>query len=156
MKNLHLDVVERRGNSNTTPLQNASYTKQELPISGSSGKRILVTDGTINGTPTMAYFYDGKWHRVSDDSVIKNQTIDIYLLAGQSNAHGHYCSNIRYPLIQLSQDGLFYTSWHNNTSNASTQQYYSDWASSLFWKYQRKWYLLLEILQCLVEIGFVA
>ena len=83
MTQISLDVVERRGNSNA-PHPNIIY-KTRITNKRKFGKRINSHRWNINGTPTMAYFYDGKWHRVSDDSVIKNQTIDIYLLAGQSN-----------------------------------------------------------------------
>lgn len=108
----------------------ATYTKTTLPLSGSSADLALVTDGTISGDPTMAYFYQGKWYRTLDNSEITDQTIDIFLLAGQSNAHGHaVVSDL--DANQLTQDGLFYTSWHSNTSNASSTQYYTSWATSL-------------------------
>ena len=108
----------------------ATYTKATLPLNGSSADLALVTDGTISGDPTMAYFYQGKWFRTLDNSEITDQTIDIYLLAGQSNAHGHAdVSDL--DEVQKTQDGLFYTSWHDNTSNASSTQYYSSWATSL-------------------------
>lgn len=108
----------------------ATYTKATLPLSGSSADLALVTDGTIAGDPTMAYFYQGKWFRTLDNSEITDQTIDIFLLAGQSNAHGHaVVSDL--DANQLTQDGLFYTSWHDNTSNASSTQYYTSWATSL-------------------------
>lgn len=185
----------------------ATYTKATLPLSGSSADLALVTDGTISGDPTMAYFYQGKWYRTLDNSEITDQTIDIYLLAGQSNAHGHadvsdlentlilsnkddivlgdsikftadrtttdlnganqvtfqsgtfheitYLGNSTFRITyngnqyvfnrqaatpdwdfykgtdETTQDGLFYTSWHDNTSNASSTQYYSSWATSL-------------------------
>lgn len=57
-------------------------------------------------------------------------TIDLYILAGQSNAHGHSTKSTL-TQSQSSQDGYFYSSWHNNTSDASTTQYYSGIASSL-------------------------
>ena len=108
----------------------ATYTKATLPLNGNSADLALVTDGTLAGTPTMSYFYQGKWYRSFDNSLITDQTIDIYLLAGQSNAHGQgLVSDLDED--QKTQDGLFYTSWHNRTSNASSAQYYSPWASSL-------------------------
>ena len=61
---------------------------QTLPLNASAGTNALVTDGTIGGTPTMSYFYNGVWYRTFDNSVITNQTIDLFILAGQSNAHG--------------------------------------------------------------------
>jgi hypothetical protein len=57
-------------------------------------------------------------------------TIDLYILAGQSNAHGHAEVSRLAPSLSV-QDGYFYSSWHNSTSNAATTQYYSGIASSL-------------------------
>ena len=96
-----------------------TYTKANLPLAATAGTNALVTDGTIGGTPTMSYFYNGVWYRTFDNSVITNQTIDLFILAGQSNAHGHAdVSDLT--SAQATQDGLFYTSWHDNTSNAET------------------------------------
>ncbi len=107
-----------------------TYAKANLPLAASAGTNALVTDGTIGGTPTMSYFYNGVWYRTFDNSVITNQTIDLFILAGQSNAHGHAdVSDLT--SAQATQDGLFYTSWHNSTGNAETTQYYSPWATSL-------------------------
>lgn len=51
--------------------------------------------------------------------------IDIYLVAGQSNAHGHSSTaDLTATQQEEIQDFNFYTSWHANTSQASTQQYY--------------------------------
>ena len=125
--NLQADVATLQSSSGGSA---GTYTKATLPLNGSSADLALVTDGTIAGNPTMAYFYQGKWFRTLDNSEITDQTIDIFLLAGQSNAHGHaVVSDL--DANQLTQDGLFYTSWHNSTSNASTTQYYSSWATSL-------------------------
>ena len=106
------------------------YQKNNLPISMSNGQVIFVEDGDINGTPALAYGYNGKWYRGTDNSVLSDQTVDIYLIAGQSNAHGHADVSALDSSLHT-QDGIFYTSWHQDTSNASSTQYYSDWASSL-------------------------
>ena len=106
------------------------YAKASLPLAGAAGTQALVTDGTISGTPTMAYFYEGKWNRTFDNSLITDQTVDIYILAGQSNAHGHSIVS-SLTEAQKTQTGIFYSSWNQNTSDASSTQYYSDWASSL-------------------------
>ena len=111
-------------------VQISSYAKANLPLNASAGTNALVTDGTIGGTPTMSYFYNGVWYRTFDNSVITNQTIDLFILAGQSNAHGHADAS-DLSAAQATQDGLFYTSWHNSTGNAETTQYYSPWATSL-------------------------
>ena len=111
-------------------VQISTYTKANLPLNATAGTNALVTDGTIGGTPTMSYFYNGVWYRTFDNSVITNQTIDLFILAGQSNAHGHAdVSDLT--SAQATQDGLFYTSWHDNTSNAESTQNYSSWATSL-------------------------
>lgn len=111
-------------------VQISTYAKSNLPLNASAGTNALVTDGTIGGTPTMSYFYNGIWHRTFDNSVITNQTIDLFILAGQSNAHGAAdVSDLT--SAQATQDGLFYTSWHDSTGNAETTQNYSAWATSL-------------------------
>ena len=106
------------------------YTKATLPLNDSTGNNVIVSDGTVNNTPTMAYFYQGKWYRTFDNSLITDQTIDLFILAGQSNAHGH-ADVSTLTSQQSTQNGLFYTSWHQDTSNAETTQYYSNWESSL-------------------------
>jgi len=111
-------------------IQINTYTKANLPLNATAGTNALVTDGTIGGTPTMSYFYNGVWYRTFDNSVISNKTIDLFILAGQSNAHGSAdVSDLTSG--QATQDGLFYTSWHDSTSNAETTQNYSSWATSL-------------------------
>lgn len=108
----------------------SSYSKSNLPLNATDGTITLVTDGSVSSTPTMAYFYQGSWYRTFDNSEIVNQTIDLFIIAGQSNAHGHAdVSDLT--STQATQDGLFYTSWHNSTSNAETTQNYSNWATSL-------------------------
>lgn len=58
--------------------------------------------------------------------------IDLYLVMGQSNAHGHS------PIADLTQEQShnihvgFHTSWHHNTSNATTTQYYSGFTSHMY------------------------
>jgi len=58
--------------------------------------------------------------------------IDMYLVMGQSNAHGHS------PIADLTQEQShnihvgFHTSWHHSTSNATTTQYYSGFTSHMY------------------------
>lgn len=106
------------------------YQRNSLPLIVTNGQVIFVEDGSINSDPVLAYGYNGKWYRGTDNSQISDQTIDIYLLAGQSNAHGHADVSALDSAL-YTQDGIFYSSWHDNTSNASSTQYYSDWATSL-------------------------
>lgn len=105
------------------------YTKATIPVNGVDGQQILVTNGTLANTPCMAYFRQGSWYRTADNSLLTDQTIDIYLLAGQSNAHGS-ADVTTLTSEQATQEGYFYTSWHQSTSNASSTQHYSEWASS--------------------------
>jgi hypothetical protein len=57
--------------------------------------------------------------------------VELYLIAGQSNAHGHS------PIADLTgtqTDDInigFYTSWHNGTSDATSTQYYSDYVATM-------------------------
>lgn len=106
------------------------FAKTALPLAGAAGSQTLVTDGSATSTPAMAYFYQGKWYRTLDNAMIANKVVDVYLLAGQSNAHGHAIVS-SLTTAQKTQNGLFYSSWHNDTNNASSTQYYSNWATSL-------------------------
>jgi len=64
-------------------------------------------------------------------------SLDVYILAGQSNAHGHAPVDDLTSSQQQPKSGWFYTSWHHNTSNASTTQYYSSWAETVVPGYTR-------------------
>jgi len=186
----------------------SAYTTANLPSNATKGTTVLVEDGNETGNGVaLAYWFNGVWYRSSDNAVLADRTIDIYLVAGQSNAHGHavvsdlantlilsnkddivlgdsikftadrtmtdinganqvtfqsgtfheitYLANATFRITyngneyafnrqsttpdwgfykvtdETTQDGLFYTSWHQGTSNASSEQYYSDWANSL-------------------------
>lgn len=104
-------------------------TVENLPIASADGTMALVTDGLLDN-PVLSYFHKGKWFRGTDNSEISDQVVDVYILAGQSNAHGAAQVSTLSP-EQSTQDGIFYSSWHQATSNASSTQYYSDWATSL-------------------------
>lgn len=66
----------------------STYTKATLPLNGTAGLQAFITDGTTSNTPCMGYFYQGKWYRVFDNTLIKDNTIDLYIFAGQSNMDG--------------------------------------------------------------------
>ena len=68
------DTVTKINEASTGTASANTYTKATLPLSGNSADLALVTDGTINGTPTMAYFLQGKWYRSFDNSLITDQT----------------------------------------------------------------------------------
>ena len=102
-----------------------SYSTENLPPNTPNGT--IAFDTTLN---LPVYFNTGKWYNLNDGSEIIDKTIDIYLIAGQSNAHGY--SQVQYLTDeQKTQDGLFYTSWHTNNTNASDTQNFSEWATSL-------------------------
>jgi hypothetical protein len=106
----------------------STYKKEDLPQAAMAGARTVVEDGGIDGSAVGAFFHKGIWRRDADNSVISDQVIDVYLLAGQSNAHGHADVSALDDSLKY-QQGLFYTSWHHETSNASSPQYYSGWSS---------------------------
>ena len=57
--------------------------------------------------------------------------VDLYLVMGQSNAHGHSAIS---GLTSQQQHNIhvgFHTSWHHNTSNATTTQYYSGYDTNM-------------------------
>ena len=103
----------------------SAYTKATAKPNNDNGTTALMTDGSPAESPTMSYFYNGKWHSTIDNSVIVDKTIDLFIIAGQSNSHGH-ASVSALDETRHNQDALFYTSWHQNTGNASTTQYYSN------------------------------
>ena len=51
--------------------------------------------------------------------------VDVYIIAGQSNAYGQgLISDLN--IDQQIQDALFFTSWHETDGNAESQQYFSN------------------------------
>lgn len=109
----------------------SAYTIATLPNNAKKGTTVLVEDGNETGSGVaLAYWFNGVWYRSSDNAVLADRTIDVYLLAGQSNAHGH-ATVADLDSSRHNQNGLFYTSWHQGTSNASSEQYYSDWLTSI-------------------------
>ena len=109
----------------------SAYTTANLPSNAKKGTTVLVEDGNETGNGVaLAYWFNGVWYRSSDNAVLADRTIDIYLLAGQSNAHGH-ATVADLDSSRHNQSGLFYSSWHQSTSNASSEQYYSDWLTSI-------------------------
>ena len=109
----------------------SAYTIASLPSNANKGTTVLVEDGNETGNGVaLAYWFNGIWYRSSDNAVLADRTIDVYILAGQSNAHGA-ATVADLDSSRHNQDGLFYTSWHQGTSNASSEQYYSDWLTSI-------------------------
>lgn len=69
-------------------------------------------------------FWNNGWHQFDNEY---RGPVDLFIIAGQSNAHGHaLISGLNDDQI-ITNDVMFHTSWHHSTSNATTTQYYSDW-----------------------------
>jgi len=104
---------------------------ENLPV-GKDGQ--VVFDLTSN---QPLYFLKGDWKKFNDNTTLgSSKSVDLFIIAGQSNAHGHApVSDLTFE--QAFQNGMFYTSWHDDTSNASTSQYYSNWQFSTRAKYTR-------------------
>ena len=60
-----------------------SHTTEELPGNASNGR--IAFDTTIN---EHVYFKAGKWLKLSDDTVVADRVVEVYILSGQSNAGG--------------------------------------------------------------------
>ena len=58
--------------------------------------------------------------------------IDLFLVAGQSNAHGHSATaDLTTEQSTEIEEIYFHTSWHSNTSDATTTQYYTGISDSM-------------------------
>lgn len=69
-------------------------------------------------------FWNNGWHQFDNEY---RGPVDLFIIAGQSNAHGHaLISGLNDDQI-ITNDVMFHTSWHQDTSDATTTQYYSDW-----------------------------
>ena len=60
-----------------------SYTTVDLP--GNSPNGAIAFDTTISD---HVYFKDGRWLKLSDDTLVADRVIEVYLFSGQSNAGG--------------------------------------------------------------------
>lgn len=118
-----VDSSETAGTIGTT-------TDAELPIPSTDGQIFWVSDQDFH-----VYSKDGDWYKLSDDTLWKElptRDIDMYLMLGQSNMHGHAdLSGAPTDITDTKTDVLFRTAWHDTTSNATTQLYESDWASDV-------------------------
>ena len=99
------------------------FTTDKLPTTGNDG------DIVFHDTLKKPLYWNNGWHQTGDDSFVG--PIDLFLIAGQSNAHGHAeVSGLDDDQI-VTNDVFFYTSWHYGTSNASDTQYYTDWSTDV-------------------------
>jgi hypothetical protein len=115
------------------PTEVASLAKPLAPNEIDSDISPLAPDEVQAGaTPATPDQVKGIAKPVAPDQVqAEINYVDMYIVAGQSNAHGH---SETADLTGTQVDDIsigFYTSWHNNTSNATTTQYYSDYVTSM-------------------------
>ena len=91
-KDPQVDVNKQNIETNTTTLSNLqslsslstqTYTTENLPSNVSNGT--IAFDSTIS---KPVYFVDGRWLKLSDDSLVVEKVIEVYVLSGQSNAGG--------------------------------------------------------------------
>ncbi|WP_083913005.1 sialate O-acetylesterase [Rubritalea marina] len=70
------------------------------------------------------------------------QVVDLFIIAGQSNANGQgERSNLMSPAQSGPHDVMFYCSWHSDGYNAESTQNFSDWAEQTEAGYTRAyWY----------------
>ena len=104
---------------------NRVYTTQELPMNA--------LEGTIcfnSSIKKPVYFSNGTWYDFSNIDV-KDNTVDIYILSGQSNAIGQGIVS-ELTNEQKSENALFWRSYHTDQNNAqSQQQFESSWATEI-------------------------
>lgn len=91
------------------------------------------TDITSSSNPTLPYNVKADTTPLAPSLLeVTQPQIDIYLVAGQSNADGHsLTADLTATQSEEIENFNFYVSWHSNTSQASSQQYYSNIAPSL-------------------------
>ena len=105
-----------------------THTKSTLPLNAENGQLALVSDGNLDGSSVMAYFDNGTWKRITNGSDKSNCG---HLLVSRSIKCTWSCRVSLLSEGEKTQNGLFYSSWHQSTSNASSEQHYSNWDSSL-------------------------
>lgn len=97
------------------------HSTSNLPV-GNTG------DMAFHSDTRKPMFWDNGWYQFDNEY---RGPVDLFIIAGQSNAHGHaLISGLNDDQI-VTNDVYFHTSWHHNTSNATTTQYYSDWATDV-------------------------
>ena len=107
-----------------------SYTTANLPHNASLGT--VAFDTTLS---VPVYFKYGKWYKVSDDTQVADRIVEIYIIAGQSNAGGNggqYAGGASSTLASYTQlDGvgtlaetrshiLYSNNYHDTSSNPET------------------------------------
>jgi hypothetical protein len=105
-------------------------TDADLPIPSKDGEIFWVSDQLFH-----VYSKNGDWYKLSDDTLWKNmptRDIDMYIMLGQSNMHGHAdLAGAPTDITDSKTDILFRTAWHDSTSNATTTLYESAWADNV-------------------------
>lgn len=118
--NFKSDVFFAGSTSKTT------YTTEQLPYQAKEGD--IVFDTTV-GCPV--YFTQGTWKKTSDDTLVKNVVLDVYILAGEANMLGAADKTSNMPIGKTEQFGMFYSSHHETRSDAETTQVFSDWSGTV-------------------------
>lgn len=77
-----------------------SYTTANLPANSPNGT--IAYDTTISD---HVYFKDGRWLKLSDDTLVADRAIEVYILSGQSNAGGTASSSNLYNYTQKDGSG---------------------------------------------------
>lgn len=118
--NFKSDVFFAGSTSKTT------YTTEQLPYQAKEGD--IVFDTTI-GCPV--YFTQGTWRKTSDDTLVKNVVLDVFILAGEANMLGAADKTSNMPSGKTEQLGMFYTSHHETRNDAETTQVFGDWSETV-------------------------
>ena len=105
-------------------------TDADLPLPYEDGEIIWVSDQSFH-----VYSKDGDWYKLADDTLWKDmptRDIDLFLMLGQSNMHGHAdLAGASTDITDTQSNVLFKTAWHDNTSIATTELYESDWVNGV-------------------------
>ncbi len=105
-------------------------TDADLPLPYEDGEIIWVSDQSFH-----VYSKDGDWYKLADDTLwrdMPSRDIDLFIMLGQSNMHGHAdLSGAPTDITSQKSDVFFRTAWHDATSNATTQLYDSDWVDNV-------------------------
>ena len=98
----------------------------DLPIPTGDGQIFWVTDQLFH-----VYSKNGNWYKLSDDSLWKEmptRDVDLYIMLGQSNMHGHAdLAGAPTDITDTKENVYFKTAWHDSTSNATEPLYESEW-----------------------------
>ena len=105
-------------------------TDADLPMPSTDGEIFWVSDQLFH-----VYSKSGSWYKLSDDTLWKEmptRDIQMYIMLGQSNMHGHAdLAGAPTDITDAKTDVYFRTAWHDGTGNATTQLYESTWVNNV-------------------------